>query len=311
MPEISVIVPVYNHERFVKKRMDSIYAQTFKDFEVIVLDDNSTDGSKKIIEHYKNRENTTIIYNTVNSGSPFAQWQKGIELSRGKMIWIAESDDYAHPALLQTLHEVMAKHKNVGLAYCHSTLVNMDGKEEQTKRDYTIGPDADRWNTSFINKGIEEIDNFLLRENTIPNASSVLLRKSAVDQAGSPDLDFRLCGDWMYWIKILAVSDIAFVAEPLNYWRQRSSNARMDCPGILEWIEGEQVLNHGLDVIGADDARRYKTLLEYLHRCWEWQHAYINELSEIKQSKVWRLFSRLRSIANKAAIYKKHKESTI
>ena len=95
-PLVSIIVPNFNHAAFLAQRLESIYNQTFSSFEVILLDDASTDNSIEILNLYKNHPKTAhFIINTINSGSPFKQWQKGVELAKGELIWIAESDDYA------------------------------------------------------------------------------------------------------------------------------------------------------------------------------------------------------------------------
>ncbi len=82
---ISVIIPNYNHAFYLEQRIESILSQNFKDFEVIILDDKSTDNSKEIIEKYRNHPPhiSTIIYNEANSGSTFIQWNKGVSLSKG------------------------------------------------------------------------------------------------------------------------------------------------------------------------------------------------------------------------------------
>jgi glycosyltransferase involved in cell wall biosynthesis len=84
---ISVIVPNYNHAKFLKERIDSILNQTIQDFELIILDDCSTDNSREIIESYRQLPNVSIFYNSKNSGSPFKQWKKGINRAKGKYIW--------------------------------------------------------------------------------------------------------------------------------------------------------------------------------------------------------------------------------
>ena len=98
-----VIVPNYNHARFLRQRLDSILAQTFQDFELILLDDCSTDESRTILEEYARDPRVRLDFNEVNSGSPFKQWNKGVRFARGKYVWIAESDDYADPRLLEAL----------------------------------------------------------------------------------------------------------------------------------------------------------------------------------------------------------------
>ena len=94
-PLVSVIIPNYNHARFLIERIDSVLNQSYKNFEIIVLDDKSTDNSVEIIMKYSNNKHVSqIVINDENSGSPFLQWQKGFKLAKGELVWIAESDDY-------------------------------------------------------------------------------------------------------------------------------------------------------------------------------------------------------------------------
>jgi len=88
---VSVIVPNYNHAEFLKQRIESILNQTYTDFELIMLDDFSTDNSSEIIDDFTARFlNIRSYYNKDNSGSPFAQWDLGVNLAKGEFIWIAE-----------------------------------------------------------------------------------------------------------------------------------------------------------------------------------------------------------------------------
>ena len=104
MPLVSVIIPNYNHARYLKQRIDTILAQTWANLEVIILDDCSTDDSRRIIESYRHHARVSrIIYNTENSGTPFKQWKKGIDVATGEWINIAESDDWCEPTHIETI----------------------------------------------------------------------------------------------------------------------------------------------------------------------------------------------------------------
>lgn len=95
-PLVSVIVPNYNHAPYLKERLDSIYQQTYQNIEVILLDDFSSDNSVEVLKQYARKypHNTRLIVNEENSGKVFRQWNKGLSLAKGELIWIAESDDY-------------------------------------------------------------------------------------------------------------------------------------------------------------------------------------------------------------------------
>ncbi|MCK7589899.1 glycosyltransferase [Subsaxibacter sp. CAU 1640] len=100
---VTIILPNYNHSRYLKERLNSIFDQTYQDFEVIILDDASTDNSVELLSIYRNHPKVSyFIVNKVNSGSPFIQWQKGLQLAKGTYVWIAESDDYCDLNFLES-----------------------------------------------------------------------------------------------------------------------------------------------------------------------------------------------------------------
>ena len=280
MPKVSVIVPNYNHAPYLPKRLDSVYNQTYRDFEVILLDDCSQDNSRNILEQYAEKPNTIFVPNELNSGSVFRQWKKGVSLSQGEYIWIAESDDFASPYFIKKVVTVMDEHPGVGLVYSQSWLIDSQDTILGDARCWTNDLDPQRWSHPYINDGKDEIRRFLLYKNTIPNASGILIRRSALEQSGGIIEEyFRLCGDWLQWIRILAYSDIGFVPECLNYWRQKTSNARVKSAGTLEWIEGEQVLSYACDILNLSEAEKDHTLLRFMRQCWQWQKDYIESLS--------------------------------
>ena len=121
--EVSIIIPNYNYARFLQQRIESVLAQTYTDYEIILLDDASTDDSVSILNHYKTNSRVAHLeINSVNTGSPFAQWQKGISLSRGKYIWIAESDDAADSSFLEKAVSILNQYPHASFCFLGSTL---------------------------------------------------------------------------------------------------------------------------------------------------------------------------------------------
>src|SRR5262249_33075884 len=94
---ISAIVPTYNHARFLEQRIRSIVEQKGRPDELIILDDASTDGSRELIERLVPELDLPVVtvFNETRSGNVFRQWEKGISLARGDLVWICESDDFA------------------------------------------------------------------------------------------------------------------------------------------------------------------------------------------------------------------------
>ena len=227
MPKVSVITPNYNHARYLHQRLDSILNQTFQDFELIILDDASTDNSREVIESYAKDPRVKTTFNAENNSSTFKQWNLGLSHARGECVWFAESDDYADPALLETLVDRLDRHPNVGLAVCQSWTVDQDSKPLGNCGDLLERQNhSTHWREAYVNAGDDECKNYLFWHNTIPNASAVLWRREILERAGGAPTHLRVCGDWMAYINVLQLSDIAFVSTPLNYFRQHQANVR-------------------------------------------------------------------------------------
>mgnify|MGYP001131519261 CR=1 FL=1 len=125
MPTVSVIVPNYCHAPYLEQRIESILQQTFQDFELILLDDCSTDGSREILERYRNHPKVSgIFYNERNSGSPFKQWKKGLSKATGDYVWIAESDDFSSPCFLERCVRILDTRPDCSIVFTSSYIVD-------------------------------------------------------------------------------------------------------------------------------------------------------------------------------------------
>lgn len=226
----SVIIPNYNHAAFLKQRIESVLDQTYKNFEIIILDDCSTDESRDIIESYRSvKAISKIEFNAQNSGSTFKQWQKGISLAKGDYIWIAESDDFCTPVFLERIVSFMAGSKPCpGIVYTQTIDVNEKDEELLNRIDYTKEFEPNIWMSDFVMEGKEFIANYLKVKNVIPNASAVVFRKDLVktEYFDHALLNMKMAGDWLFWIKLAQFTHIGFIAETLNYFRNHIAVSR-------------------------------------------------------------------------------------
>jgi len=214
-PQVSVIIPNYNHSNFLNQRIESVLNQTYVEFEVIILDDSSTDSSMDIINKYENDKHISqIVKNSENSGSTFIQWKKGFEIAKGDLIWIAESDDACEFTFLQELVGEFAKDEKVVLAFCKSVKIDINGN--------IIGEAGMKH--SFHMNGKAFIDNYLYRYNYIQNASSVIFKKEILNEVDLKYTTFRGSGDWIFWVEISKCGNVAYVNKPLNYFRIHGAN---------------------------------------------------------------------------------------
>lgn len=209
---VSVIIPNYNHARYLDERIQSVLNQTYQNFEVIILDDKSTDDSREVIERYRGCPQVShIIYNEANSGSTFRQWEKGIGLAKGEFIWIAESDDYCEPSLLKALIEQVQAHPTCVLVYGLSQMVDLQGR--------ALGERMRTYGNVFL-KGRRFIQRYMCCENPVYNASSAIFKRKAALEIPPLYMEYKGAGDRLFWIEIAEKGDVAIVNRPLNYFRQ-------------------------------------------------------------------------------------------
>ena len=229
MPKVSVIIPSYNHAQFLETRIESVLTQSNKDWELIILDDASTDGSREIIESYVSRyPQIRAVFNENNSGSPFYQWNKGAEIADGTYLWFAESDDSCESNFLETMIPILDSNPNVGIAYAQSYLINEEGEKLNSyKKNLEFIYKANHWDRDFVKSGKEACREWLLFHNPIPNASGALIRKQNFLDCGMAPTEMVLNGDWFLYTKILCDSDLAFHAGHLNLFRVHPATQRV------------------------------------------------------------------------------------
>lgn len=224
MPKVSIIVPNYNHSIFLEERLESIFNQTFQDFEVILLDDCSTDNSREVLEKYAVNEKVShFIINKKNSGNTFIQWDKGLSLAKGEYIWIAESDDFCELNFLEKLVIPLLSSNEISLVYCQSNKVNNKSLKIGDWLSYTNSLDNSFFLNDFIFDGNKFIERFLIYKNVIPNASGVLFKKNKISKL---DLEYFLKynGDWLFYFKTITNNKVAYISENLNNHRCHSSS---------------------------------------------------------------------------------------
>ena len=224
MALVSVIIPNYNHAQFLKDRLESVLGQIYQNIEVIILDDASTDGSLQIIDEYTHHPKVTFtVKNEINSGSTFVQWNKGIQLAKGKYIWIAESDDYSEPGFLEKCVAALEKDESLSLAFCDTVAVDSTGEKLSYSKN---GKPEGRYNA--IDDKFFYYWFFLNDRFRILNASSCVFRKSCVDEKTMGECtQFKFAGDKYFWFDLLSKHPFFFyISDPLNYQRFHNNTTR-------------------------------------------------------------------------------------
>jgi len=220
--KISVIVPSYNYEEYIEERLNSILQQSYPIYEIIFLDDNSTDSSLEKATAILQNSNLPfqIIKNLKNSGSVFKQWAKGLEIAAGDYIWIAESDDISEKTFLEEVVKGF-EDKEVILSYSQSKMIDEKGKIiNNDYLSYTDDISTSKWRNDYINNGAEELKNAMVVKNTIPNVSSVVFKKFDISQILDELCNFKVAGDWYFYTYLLQKGKISYCSESLNMHRR-------------------------------------------------------------------------------------------
>ena len=238
--KVSVIIPNYNYANYIIERIDSILLQTYPIYELIILDDCSTDNSVEVIEEkIKTIKDIKVqfIKNKTNSGGVFKQWKKGFDSATGDFIWIAEADDSAENNFVEELIKPFDDDEVV-LSYCESARIDGNNMLIREKSDdlYDMCRTGE-WNKSYIWTGREENIYHLSVTNTILNVSSVMWRKKDYTDIFAKAGEFKVAGDWYIYYNILKDGKISWNCKPLNYYRKHGSSVCTDVRAEIEFGE--------------------------------------------------------------------------
>lgn len=224
LPPVSVIVPNYNYESCLNDRLKSIIEQTYKDYELILLDDASTDGSVAILRDFARKTGASLTINAQNSGKVFGQWQKGLEMARGQYVWIAEADDLCATDFLET----MLGHVGPETSLVYAIPQIIDGKGNISavdyRQNYLAYASRERWVKSHDVAGREEVISALAIVCAVPNISAVVFRRGAANKAIEEAQKYSCSGDWAFYLCLAMQGRISYCHEAIAFHRRHSDS---------------------------------------------------------------------------------------
>ncbi|MGQ4275115.1 glycoside hydrolase family 99-like domain-containing protein [Terrihabitans sp. B22-R8] len=246
---VSVIVPNYNYARYLEARLGSILDQAYPVFEIIVLDDASTDDSLSVVESIgpKHRRTLHLHVNRTNSGNVFRQWKTGLDRATGEYVWIAEADDLADPDFLGRMVAHLSAAPDAGFAFCDSRAIDAEGG---ALYDSYKGYYAERGDRGLDRDGVFESAEFLRRflgeRNLVLNASAVLWRadhlREIFDTLGEEAFSFSCAGDWRIYLESCRRgADVAYCAEALNVHRRHDDSVTHSLDRSRHFAEIERI----------------------------------------------------------------------
>jgi len=241
-PLVSVIVPNYNHEQYLRRRLDSVYGQTYRNIEVILLDDASNDDSRTILMEYCSMHpaNTKIVFNEQNCGVVAEQWEKGMRLATGKYLWIAESDDYCDPNFLEELIPLLDD-QSVMLAFSETRFMR-DGDQVWSIEEYLHDLDRFCWSEPFVMTGHMAAQNGFARRNIIPNVSAVLFRNpmEISEELSALWGGVRLVHDWLFYLHMMRGGCIAYTNKTVNFYEVHENSVSLQIQRTPEYYNEQE-----------------------------------------------------------------------
>lgn len=198
----SVIMPLYNKERYVRKAIESVIAQTFRDFELIIVDDGSTDNSMEVVRGLKIEDRRLKILTQSNSGVAVAR-NNGVAASEGEYVCFLDADDWWEPTFLEEMDKLITVYSDAGL-FCTNYVYYKPGKTRvalKIERGYMNYPEA------------------YLKNGSMPVTSiTTCMHRKVFDEMGGFPVGIKLGEDFLLWAKTALHYPVAFSEKPLAYY---------------------------------------------------------------------------------------------
>lgn len=213
-PKVSVIVPTYNRGDVLPRTIKSVLNQSFKDFELLIVDDGSTDNTKEVVDKFKEQDDRVGYFRyTPNKGGNVAR-NLGIKKSRGRYIAFLDSDDEFLPDSLKKRLEVIEElSKNFGLVYCQATKKILNSEYSTPER------------------GIEKEESvlrYLFQEDGSIQTSMLMLKREVLEQNNIWfDEDLKRHQDWDFVLRLKKCINFYFVKEPLVIWHAEDAYSKL------------------------------------------------------------------------------------
>jgi glycosyltransferase involved in cell wall biosynthesis len=234
-PRVSVIIPSYNHARYLERCLTSVFTQTYDNAEVIAIDDGSTDDSLCVLQRLANQSPFPMtVYGQGNKGAAFTI-NRGIRLSSGDYVNILNSDDAFTPDRIATL---FAQFRGCDSEFIFSRVQFMDEADNDVSLvdDYAIDLVSKQSAINdFMSVGFSAI-----RSNVAISTGNFFFSRQLYERVG-PFAEFRYCHDWDFLLRCLVHVEPVYVAQPLYWYRLHSRNSFRDlaeaagyeCPTLM------------------------------------------------------------------------------
>jgi glycosyltransferase involved in cell wall biosynthesis len=251
----TVIIPVYNGERFVRESLDSILGQAYRPLEVLVLDDASTDRTPEILGEYEGR---IVVHRAARNIGQFANVNRGLALARGEYIAVFHADDVYEPGILEESIAALAGESAAGASFCADRFLDEAGREYGRLRL----PEPFAGGGTFGHDVI--VDQLLRRRNTFLRTPGAVVRRRMYEQLGGFRTDFASAGDFEMWLRISRHAAVIVLDRHLYGYRHTPGSegnayqrSRLE-PDLFYRVMDEYLDEAGTDRIAAAALDAYR-----------------------------------------------------
>jgi glycosyltransferase involved in cell wall biosynthesis len=253
LPLVSVVVPVFNGEKYLRECLDSILAQTYPRLEILVMDDASTDATPEIIESYGDR--VRHIRQPQNKGQ-FGNVNDGIALAQGKYIAVYHADDVYDSKIVEREVEFLEKHAEVAAVFCRDRFINAEGRE------YNRLTVPKEFQTKLYFDYREILNGILKYKNRFLPTPGAMARASVYRELGGfRGEQFQIASDLEMWLRIARKHKIGILPEYLFSYRHGHENSsqiyfRVRTEAERQFLILDEHLAAGGKELAAPDALR-------------------------------------------------------
>ena len=268
---ISVCIPVYNGERYLAEAIESVLDQTRTDFELLVVDNHSSDGSLDVVTELSRRDDRIRIVENVTTIGAVPNHNHCLELAQGELVKFLHHDDLLRSDCLERMAPVFEADSGVALVFSRREILLEDPDDpaaQAWKREHEVlHAGFDRLDT--VNAGRSLLEQYLpsfgatVFANWIGEPSAVMVRRSAVERVGGFDERVKQSFDIELWLRLMASHNVGFVDEPLVSFRHHGGSLTADIAARRDdWLDRLWIFEGLLDdpALAADHARikRYR-----------------------------------------------------
>ena len=204
MPKVSICIPTYNRKKYLQETLESVFAQTYKDYEVVVVDDGSTDGTDQMIE----QSNYSVRYFQQNKAGVSEARNKLIELAKGQYITFIDSDDLLFPYALEELMNLIENNGSDVVAY--SSYIGIDERGKKVRRK-----------SHKLPSGNIAADLF---EYIYVHSCGTMCKKTLFEEVGGFDVTLPVCSEYALWLKLSLKYNFIPAARPTFKRRRHCGN---------------------------------------------------------------------------------------